>query len=163
MSIKLFYHHTKYEVDRSNGLENITPPRNRRGVKFSLQFVCVCLCVCMSVSDKVQAYSLIWTRFSLNGCLLHWLKSSWIGKLWLKVKVTVTQCRFFFHNSLLNILRWISALLYPIKIKFGMLLRYALVDLHLRSNVKPLTAPVPKILDFFLKKIFPIFFLNYTR
>ena len=26
-----------------------TPPRNRGGVIFSLQFVCVCVCVCLSV------------------------------------------------------------------------------------------------------------------
>ena len=28
----------------------ITPPRNRGGVIFSLQFVCVCVCVCVCVS-----------------------------------------------------------------------------------------------------------------
>ena len=43
----------------------ITPPRNRGGVIFSLQFVCVsvCLCVCLSVCPKF-----LWTKFQPNGC-----------------------------------------------------------------------------------------------
>ena len=44
----------------------------------------------------------------------------------LKVKVTVTKYTFFHHNSLLTSLLCISALLCPIKIKFGMPLRFAL-------------------------------------
>ena len=63
-----------------------TPPRNRGGVIFSLQFVCVsvCLCVCVCVCLCVRLFSCeqnssrtdapIWTRFSLNGCLPHWLE-----------------------------------------------------------------------------------------
>ena len=39
--------------------------------------VCVCLCVCVSNSTCEQNSSRtdepIWTRFSLNGCLAHWL------------------------------------------------------------------------------------------
>ena len=31
----------------------VTPPRNRGGVIFSLQFVCVCVCVCLSVCLSV--------------------------------------------------------------------------------------------------------------
>ena len=58
-----------------------TPPRNRGGVIFSLQFVCVsvCLSVCVCVCVCVRLFSCeqnssrtnapIWTRFSLNGCL----------------------------------------------------------------------------------------------
>ena len=77
-----------------------TPPRNRGGVIFSLQFVCVyvCLCVCLSVcvfvcvcvSDvfKKQNSSRtdepIWTRFSLNGCLSHWLEPYWNWWPWVK-------------------------------------------------------------------------------
>ena len=61
----------------------ITPPRNRGGVIFSLQFVCVCvflsvcLFVCVSSSSCEQNSSRtdapIWMLVSLNGCLLHWL------------------------------------------------------------------------------------------
>ena len=68
-----------------------TPPRNRGGVIFSLQFVCVSVCVCVRpdmLVNKIPAEKMhqfgrnssrtdapIWTRFSLNGCLLHWLRS----------------------------------------------------------------------------------------
>ena len=47
-------------------------------------FTAVCLCVCVSVCVCVRLFSceqnssqtdaLIWTRFSLNGCLAHWLE-----------------------------------------------------------------------------------------
>ena len=41
-----------------------TPPRNRGGVIFSLQFVCVCVCVsvCLSVCPIF-----LWTKFQPNG------------------------------------------------------------------------------------------------
>ena len=67
-----------------------TPPRNRGGVIFSLQFVCVsvCVCVCLSVCLSVclcvrhsceqnssRTNAPIWMRFSLNGCLQHWLET----------------------------------------------------------------------------------------
>ena len=74
-----------------------TPPQNHGMVIFSLQFVCVCVClsvcVCVSVSEQNsnRTDASIWTRVSLNGCLLHWLKSYIeIGDLGPKVKVTVT-------------------------------------------------------------------------
>ena len=57
-----------------------TPPRNRGGVIFSMQFVCVSLCVCVCVSgtsceqNSSRTNAPIWTRFSLNGCLPHWLE-----------------------------------------------------------------------------------------
>ena len=44
-----------------------------------------------------------------------------------KVKVTMTQYPFFLYNSLLASLLWISALICPIKMKYGMSLRNALV------------------------------------
>ena len=72
-----------------------TLPRNRRGVIFSLQFVCllvcvcacvcvclsVCVCVCLCVSvclsiceqNTDRTATLILTRFSINICLPHWL------------------------------------------------------------------------------------------
>ena len=55
-----------------------------------------------------------------------------IGDIWLKVKVTVTQYPFFHHNSLLTSLLWISVFLCRMKVKYGMLLRYALYrfDFH---------------------------------
>ena len=59
----------------------IIPPRNRGGIIFSLQFVCVsvCLCVCLCVRNSCEQNSSrtdapIWTWFSLNGCLPHWLE-----------------------------------------------------------------------------------------
>ena len=42
----------------------ITPPRNRGGVIFSLQFVCVSVCVCVYVSVR----TFLWTKFQPNGC-----------------------------------------------------------------------------------------------
>ena len=41
-----------------------TPPRNRGGVIFSLQFVCVCVCVCLYVCVQLC----LWTKFQPNGC-----------------------------------------------------------------------------------------------
>ena len=49
-----------------------------------------------------------------------------IGDLGSKVKVTVTQYPFFLHNSLLNSILYISALLCSIKLKFNKPHRYAL-------------------------------------
>ena len=53
-----------------------TPPRNRGGIIFSFQFVCVCVCLSGSACEQnsSRAAEPIWTRFSLNGCLLHWLE-----------------------------------------------------------------------------------------
>ena len=42
-----------------------TPPQNRGGVIFSLQFVCLCVCPALFV-NKIPAEP-IWTRFLLNG------------------------------------------------------------------------------------------------
>ena len=39
-----------------------TPPQNRGGVIFLLQFVCVCVCVCVCVR------LCLWTNFQPNGC-----------------------------------------------------------------------------------------------
>ena len=50
-------------------------------VIFSLQFVYVCVSVCLSVvclsvseQNCSRTAAPIWTRFSLDGCLLHWLE-----------------------------------------------------------------------------------------
>ena len=64
--------------------------------------------------------------FTLYSCLPHWLGPIVIGDLGSKVKVTVTQYPFLLQNSLLTSLLYISVLLRLIKLKFGMLLRYAL-------------------------------------
>ena len=67
-----------------------TPPRNRGGVIFSLQFVCVWVCVSVCVSNfsceqnSSRTDAPIWTRFSLNGCLPHWLGPYWIWWPWVK-------------------------------------------------------------------------------
>ena len=47
-----------------------------------------------------------------------WLKPIEIGDPMSKVKVTVTQYQFILHKLLLTPLLYISALLYPIEIKF---------------------------------------------
>ena len=112
----------------------VTPPRNRRGVIFSLQFVyvcvSVCLCVCVSCSaceqNSNRTDAPIWIWFSPNGCLLHWLKAIEIGDLGSKVKITLTQYPFFLYNSLLTSILYISALLCLIKMKVDIPLRYAL-------------------------------------
>ena len=58
-----------------------TPPRNRGGVIFSLQFVCLCVCVsvCLSVCEQNADWTdtPILTRSSLNSCLPHWLEPYW--------------------------------------------------------------------------------------
>ena len=90
-------------------------------------FIEICLCVCSSycvfASDlnTSPTEAQIWTRFS------HWLGPYWNWWPWVKpwkIKVTVAQYPFSFHNSLLTSLPWISALLCPIIMKFGMSLRY---------------------------------------
>ena len=111
----------------------ITPPWNRRGVIFSLQ-LWVCLCVCVSVCVSGSAYEQnssrtdepIWTLFSLNGCLRHWLKLYWMWCPWVKSQGHSDVMPTFLHNSLLTSLPYISALLCLIKMKFGMSLRYPL-------------------------------------
>ena len=71
----------------------LTPPRNRGGVIFSLQFVCVsvCLCVCLSVCptrlvNKIPAERMhrFARCFLLNGCFPHWLGPYWIWWPWVK-------------------------------------------------------------------------------
>ena len=51
-------------------------------------FTAVCLCVCVRLFSCEQNFSrtdaLIWTRFSLNGCLMHWLRPYWNWWLWVK-------------------------------------------------------------------------------
>ena len=49
-----------------------------------------------------------------------------IGDIWLKVKIKVTQYPIFLHISWLNSLLWISLFFYPMKVKFGMLFKYAI-------------------------------------
>ena len=55
-----------------------TPPRNRGGVIFLLQFVCLCVCVsvCMSVCEQNadRPATPILTQSSLNSCLLQSLE-----------------------------------------------------------------------------------------
>ena len=67
-----------------------TPPRNRGGVIFSLQFVSVCVCVSVCVSNfsceqsSSRTDAPILKRFSLNVCLAHWLRSYWNWWPWVK-------------------------------------------------------------------------------
>ena len=49
--------------------------------------VCLCVCLCVRISceqNSIQTDVPIWTRFSLNGCLLHWLKPYWNWWPWVK-------------------------------------------------------------------------------
>ena len=118
----------------------ITSPRNRGGVIFSLQFVCVYVCVCVSVclcvqfsceQNSSQTDAPIWTRFSLNGCFPHWLKPYWIWWPWVKGQGYSDVIPIFLYNFLLTSLLCISAILCLIKLKFGMSLSRPLVVLCL--------------------------------
>ena len=102
----------------------ITPPRNRRGVIFYFSLsLCLCVCVCLSVCEQNadQTATLILTRSTLNSCYCSRSNPIEIGDLRSKVKVTVKWYLFFFHDSLLTSLLWISVLLCPIKMKFGVI------------------------------------------
>ena len=88
--------------------------------------VCVCVCVCVCEKNSSRTDAPIWMRFSLNGCLLHWLDPIKISDLGSKVKDTVTQYQCFLHNYQLTSLLYISALVCINKLKFGIPLRYVL-------------------------------------
>ena len=95
-------------------------------------YVCVCLRVCVSVGERnsIRWYAPIWTWFSLNGCLPHWLNSYWYW--WPGVNGqghSDVISIFSLHNSLLTSVLCISAPLCSIKKIFGISLRYALVHL----------------------------------
>ena len=102
----------------------VTPPRNRGGVIFSLQFVCVCVSVCLWVSSTCEKNSSrtsepIWTRFSLNCCLPHWLEPYRNWWPWVKFQGHSDVIPICLYNSLLTSLLCISALLCSIKMKIG--------------------------------------------
>ena len=58
-----------------------TSTKSWRG--YTLTAICLCVCVCVSVcmslceQNSNRTNRLIWTRFSLNSCLLHWLGPYW--------------------------------------------------------------------------------------
>ena len=96
-------------------------------------YMCVCLClfVCLSVSrqNSSRTDTLIWTQFSLNTCLLHWLAPYWNRCPLVKVQGHMNSDAISFsllHNSQIPSLLWISVLLYPIKMKCCMYMTYAL-------------------------------------
>ena len=72
------------------GLNLFYTSTNRGGFIFSLQFVCVSVCLSVCVSgysceqNSSRTDTLIWTRFSLNGCLHHWLGPYWNWWPWIK-------------------------------------------------------------------------------
>ena len=102
-------------------------------------FTAVCLCVCVSDSACEQnswgsrTDEPIWTRFSLNGCLAHWLRSYWNWWLWIKGQGQ-SGTKSIFWNSLLTSLLYISALICLIILKFGMPLWYALCRFVLKFH-----------------------------
>ena len=104
----------------------ITPPRIRGGVIFSLQFVCVCVRLISCEQNSSRKDSPIWTRFSLNGCLLHWLGLYWNWWPLVKGQGHSDVVPIFFLNSMLTSLLCISASICPIIMKFGISLRYTL-------------------------------------
>ena len=70
----------------SEDIENLLLHLHERGTYFHCSlsvFLCVCLSVCLSVcvsgtsceQNSSQTDEPIWTRFSLNGCFPHWLRS----------------------------------------------------------------------------------------
>ena len=94
--------------------------------------VCVWWCVCVSVSEQnsSRTEAPIWTRFLLNGCLLHWLGPYWNWWHWVKSQGQSDTISIFFFTILflliyIYILLWISAILCWIKMKLGMSLGYA--------------------------------------
>ena len=113
-----------------------TSTKSWGGGIFLLQFVClsVCLsqcmclslCMCLSCSACEQNSSrtdeLIWARFSLNGCLLYWLKPYWNWLPWVKGQSHRDVIPFYLHNSLLTFLLCMSALMCSINLKFGIAL-----------------------------------------
>ena len=50
---------------------------------FSLS-VCLSVCVCVCEQNSSRTNAPIWMRFSLNSCLLHWLKPYWNWWPWVK-------------------------------------------------------------------------------
>ena len=94
--------------------------------------LCVCVCVCVCVCQ--------WTKFQPNGCtnldaVFSKLLRIALSQTLLKLLTLGQRSRshrhggvisIFLHNSLLISLRWISALLCPIKLKLCLLLRYVL-------------------------------------
>ena len=111
-----------------------TPPRNRGGVIFLLQFVCVSVCLSVCVCARLffceqnssRMDTPIWTRFSQNNCFLHWLGPYWILWPWVKGQGHNDVISIFIHYSLLTSLPCISTLFRLIKMKFDMSLRYTL-------------------------------------
>ena len=57
--------HAFFVVEFHWSVRLITPPRNRGGVIFSLQFVCVSVCVCVCVCVCPALF--LWTKFQPNG------------------------------------------------------------------------------------------------
>ena len=115
----------------------ITPPWNRehRGLYFHFSLsVCVPVSVSACKQNSSQTNAPIWTRFSLNGCFPHWLGFYWNWWPWDKGQGHSESISIFLHNYLLTSLLFISALIYLIKLKFSMPLRYAIcrsvVELH---------------------------------
>ena len=98
--------------------------KSRRGYIFTAVclYVCLSVCVCVRLNSCEQNSSRtdepIRTRFSLNGCLQHWLGPYWNWWPWVKGQGHRVVIPIFLLNSLLTSLLSISTLLCPIKMKF---------------------------------------------
>ena len=105
----------------------IRPPRNRGwGYIFTTICLCVCECVFSCEQNSSRKDEPIWTQFSLNDCLQHWLEPFLNWWPWVKGKGHSGVISIFLHNSLLFSLLCISDFLCSIKMKLGMMLRYTL-------------------------------------
>ena len=80
--------------------------------------VCLSVSLCVCVSDSAcEQYSSrtdapIWTRFSLNGCLAHWLGPYWNWWPWVKGQDHSGVISIFFFISISYIPNYISQLSY---------------------------------------------------
>ena len=73
-----------------------TSTKSWRGYIFIAVCLRVCLCVCLNACElnSSRTDASIWTRFSLDGCLLHWLEPYW--NWWSKVSKSQWRNIIFF-------------------------------------------------------------------
>ena len=95
---KLIWHFDKFDFEVmffnmvSMMMTFYTSTKSWRGYIFTTVCLCVCLSVCVCVCVRLfsceqnssRTDTPIWTRFSLNGCLAHWLEPYWNWWPWVK-------------------------------------------------------------------------------
>ena len=115
-------------TSRSRSYDNFKGQRQKSFHSSLSVCVSVCLWVCLNACKQNSSWTdaPIWTRFSLNACLLHWLKPYWNWWPWVKGQDHSDAISFFLHNSLLTSFLCFSIILCSIEMKFSMPPRYAL-------------------------------------